>query len=159
MTGILVVPIDDQVAKEARATMLSPDYGHPVWNDDIDGNAPCRLCLTMIKPGVERMILFTYDAFRGQEDIPLPGPVFVHERECTPYAETGTFPVEFRPLRLVFDAYHNGRQQLTERRVEGTDAEKELSTLLDQLEVDYVHVRSAEAGCYLFTVRAAGRRR
>jgi hypothetical protein len=106
----------------------------------------------MIKPGEERMILFTYDAFRGREDIPLPGPVFVHERDCTPYAGDG-FPEQFAAQSLVLDAYRDGRQLVVEERVDGTAAERELSDLLARPEIDYVHVRSAKAGCYLFTVQ------
>ncbi|WP_370946149.1 DUF1203 domain-containing protein [Amycolatopsis sp. cg5] len=143
-----VVPIEEPVAKEVRATLLAPDYGHPASAEDVDGTSPCRLCLTMIE---DRRILFTYDAFRGQEDIPLPGPVFVHEGDCTPYAAHETFPPEFRRHSLVLDAYRAGREQVAERRIEGVDADAALAELL--ADADYVHVRSAKAGCYLFTVR------
>ncbi|HEV7979845.1 DUF1203 domain-containing protein [Amycolatopsis sp.] len=152
MTGIQVVPMDQAVAKEVRSTLLAPGYGHPAWNDDIEGTAPCRLCLTMIKPGEERMILFTYDAFHGREDIPLPGPVFVHERDCTPY-DGESFPEQFVRQSLVLDAYRDGRQLVLETRVDGTEAAAELSDLLARPEIDYIHVRSAKAGCYLFTVQ------
>lgn len=152
MTGIQVVPIEQAVAKEVRSTLLAPGYGHPAWNDETEGTAPCRLCLTMIKPGEERMILFTYDAFRGREDIPLPGPVFVHERDCTPF-DGESFPEQFVRQSLVLDAYRDGRQLVVEQPVDGTDAVRELSDLLARPEIDYVHVRSAKAGCYLFTVQ------
>jgi hypothetical protein len=144
--------MDQAVAKEVRSTLLAPGYGHPAWNDDVEGTAPCRLCLTMIKPGEERMILFTYDAFHGREDIPLPGPVFVHERDCTPYAGE-RFPEQFLSQSLVLDAYRDGRQLVVEERVDGTAAEQALSDLFARPEIDYVQVRSAKAGCYLFTVQ------
>lgn len=146
------MPIDEQIAKEVRSTLLAPGYGHPAWNDEAEGTAPCRLCLTMIKPGEERMILFTYDAFEGQEDLPLPGPVFVHERDCPPYAEAG-FPQPFAWSSVVLDAYRKGRELVVEQRVAGIDAEGELTVLFERPEIDYVHVRSASAGCYLFTVQ------
>lgn len=152
MTGIQVLPIDEQIAKEVRSTLLAPGYRHPAWNDDVEGTAPCRLCLTMIKPGEERMILFTYDAFEGREELPLPGPIFVHERECTPYAEAG-FPQPFARSSVVLDAYRAGRELVVEKRVDGVDAEGELTVLLERPEIDYIHVRSASAGCYLFTVQ------
>jgi len=152
MTEIRVLPIDEQIAKEVRTTLLAPGYGHPAWNDETAGTAPCRLCLTMIKPGEERMILFTYDAFEGREELPLPGPIFVHERECVPYAETG-FPQSFTRSPVVLDAYRAGRELVAEKRVDGVDAEGELTVLLERPEIDYVHVRSASAGCYLFTVQ------
>jgi Protein of unknown function (DUF1203) len=155
MTGIRVVPIDENVAKEVRTTMLAPDYGHPAWSEVPDGASPCRLCLTMIKPGEERLIAFTYDAFRAQEDMPLPGPVFIHERDCAPYAAGEHFPEAFRAHALVLDAYSRGRVLRFEKRVEGANADAELTGLFARAEIDYVHVRSASAGCYLFTVRAA----
>jgi hypothetical protein len=154
VNGIQVIPIDEQVAEEVRSTLLAPDYGHPAWNDEVEGTAPCRLCLTKIKPGTERMILFTYDAFRGQEDIPLPGPIFIHERDCAPYAVRDRFPQQFVRASLVLDAYRNGRELVIEKRVDGTNIEDELTILLNRPDIDYVHVRSGKAGCYLFTVRS-----
>jgi hypothetical protein len=151
MTGIQALPIEERIAKEVRSTLLAPGYGHPAWNDETEGTAPCRLCLTMIKPGEERMILFTYDAFEGREELPLPGPIFVHEGECAPHTEPG-FPPAFTRSPVLLDAYRKGRELIVEKVVEGADAEGELTDLLDRPEIDYVHVRSTSAGCYLFTV-------
>ncbi|WP_199430891.1 DUF1203 domain-containing protein [Qaidamihabitans albus] len=152
-----IVPIDEMIAKEVRGTLRSPGYGHPVWTEVPEGPAPCRLCLDHIEPGRERLVAFTYDAFHGREELPLPGPVFLHERECVPYRRTGEFPAALGRSGVVLDAYRHGRRLLVERRVAKPEIPAALDELLGRPEVDYVHVRSATAGCYLCT--AVQRRR
>ncbi|MDI2130206.1 DUF1203 domain-containing protein [Yinghuangia seranimata] len=156
-TAFRIIPIDETVAKEVRTTLRAPGYGHPAYTEDIEGGAPCRLCLAKAEPGrdSERMILFTYDAFQGQEELPLPGPVYVHERDCVPYADTGRFPPHMVASGVILDAYAEGRRPLHERAVDQDRAEAALADVLSQPDVDYVHVRSRSAGCYLFTARRA----
>lgn len=147
-----IVPIDESVAKEVRTTMRAPGYGHPAWAELTEGSAPCRLCLEKIVPGQERLIGFTYDAFAGQDELPLPGPVFVHERECAAYSRVTEFPEQLGGSGVVLDAYRRGRRLLIERRAEQWEIDTALDELLARPEVGYVHVRSATAGCYLCTV-------
>src|SRR5437773_11378864 len=79
MQSYRVVAVGDRIADAVRTTMLSPGYGHPAHADVATGHGPCRQCLRAFTVGADRRILFTYDAFYGKEDIPLPGPVFIHE--------------------------------------------------------------------------------
>ncbi|PRX45409.1 uncharacterized protein DUF1203 [Prauserella shujinwangii] len=146
-----ILPIEPAIAEEVRTTLRAPGYGHPAWVDVPDSPAPCRLCLDRIEPHRERLIGFTYDAFRDREELPLPGPVFVHERACTPYERAGQFPARLGNSGVVLDAYRRGRRLLVERRVAKPDIPDALTDLLGRPEVDYVHVRSATAGCYLCT--------
>ncbi|PXY31927.1 DUF1203 domain-containing protein [Prauserella muralis] len=150
-----IAPLDEALAKEVRTTLRSPGYGHPAWTDVPSSPAPCRVCLHPILPGEERLIGFTYDAFSGLEDLPLPGPVFVHERDCTPYRDTARFPPLLGNSGVVLDAYRRGRRLLIERRAAKPEIETALGELLGRPEVDYVHVRSATAGCYLCTALPA----
>lgn len=145
-----IVPIEESIAKEVRGCLTSPGYGHPAWTEVAGGKAPCRLCLTYITPGKQRLIGFSYDAFHSWEDLPLPGPIFVHEQECAPYAATDQFPEQLRGSRYVLDAYRRGRTLIEERTVDGADADESLESLLANPDVDYVHVRSVSAGCFQF---------
>jgi hypothetical protein len=100
-------------------------------------------------PGQERLVGFTCDAFTGQDELPLPGPVFVHERDCAPYSRVTEFPEQLGSSGVVLDAYRRGRRLLVERRAEQWEIATALDELLGRPEVDYVHGRSTTAGCYL----------
>lgn len=147
-----IVPIERAVAEHVRTTMRAYEYDHPAWKAVASGTgtSPCRLCLEPIEPGSESLIAFTYDAFLGREELPLPGPIFVHERDCTPYERPGEFPHRLGKA-FVLDAYQVGRRLLSEQRVDTEAVADNLRELLARPEVDYVHVRSARAGCYLCT--------
>ncbi|WP_216213216.1 DUF1203 domain-containing protein [Amycolatopsis aidingensis] len=149
-----IAALDESVAKEVRSTLRAPGYGHPAWSEVPETPQPCRLCLEKIT-APERLIAFTYDAFHGLEDLPLPGPIFVHERACLPYQRVAEFPAQLGNSGVVLDAYRSGRGLLTEWRVAKPEIDAALTELLARPEVDYVHVRSATAGCYVCTALPA----
>src|ERR1700740_1741768 len=98
MFPIRVVSIPTEVVKAVRESNKDPHYGFPVYTEAIKESAPCRHCLQRVAPG-EKAALFTYDAFAGQENLPLPGPVYVHTDSCQRYSEDGGYPVELRNRR------------------------------------------------------------
>ena len=152
MQSYCVVAVGDRVANAVRKTRLSPGYGHPAHAEVATGYGPCRQCLRAFTIGADRRILFTYDAFSGKEELPLPGPVFIHERDCERYPEDGGFPVDMLTHRLTLNAYALGRRLVSQRYVSNGVVEPELQRLLQDAEVDYVHVRDTDAGCYDFCI-------
>lgn len=143
-----VIAIPEQVADEVRRTRRSPGYGHPAYAEAATGYGPCRLCLRFFETGRDRRILFTYDAFRGAETLPLPGPVFIHESPCTRYPEDGGFPRHLGEHRLTLDAYRRGGTLQARAGVDDGRVEAVLEQLLGRTDVDYVQVRDTEAGCF-----------
>jgi hypothetical protein len=119
------------------------------------GHGPCRLCLRDFEIGADRRLLFTLDPFYGLEPFPLPGPVFIHESECDRYPEHGGFPEDLLAHDLTLVAYGKGRRQLAEERASNGGVEPALERLLARPDVDYVHVRDTEAGCYDLRVERA----
>ena len=142
------VPLPPALADEARASRRSPQYGHPAHAEVATGYGPCRVCLDTFRVGEEGRLLFTYDPFAGLDPYPAPGPVFVHERACAPYAGDG-FPDGLRGLPLVLEGYAAGRWLVARERVAGGDVEGAAARLFAHPAVEYVHVRNAEAGCYV----------
>jgi Protein of unknown function (DUF1203) len=82
MQSYRVVAVGDRIANAVRKTLRSPDQGHPAHTEAATGYGPCRQCLRTFTVGSERGILFSYDPFYGKENLPLPGPVFIHENDC-----------------------------------------------------------------------------
>lgn len=149
------VAIPSEIAAAVRATLVSPRYGHPAHVETATGHGPCRHCLRTFRVGEERRILFTYDAFHGLEPLPQPGPVFVHAEPCARHDERAGFPEELRAHPLTLVAYARGRLHRAEVHVLDGAVEPALDALFARADVDYVHVRDMEAGCYDLRVERA----
>jgi Protein of unknown function (DUF1203) len=156
MTRYHVIAMDEDVAAGVRATHSAPDYGHPAHAEVAADPAPCRVCLHRFTPGAERRLLFTYDPFRDTVDLPLPGPIFIHEDECRPYHAAAGLPPTLGDAPLTFNAYGADRTLVARERTEGAAAaDAAIARLLDDGGVDYVHVRSTTAGCFLCRLERA----
>ena len=149
------IAIPTSTAESVRATLVSPDYGHPAHVEVANGYGPCRHCLRTFRVGEEKRILFTYDAFAGVEDLPLPGPVFIHAESCERYPEDGGFPEDLRPHALTLNAYARGRLLRAQEYVTDHDIEAAIGRLLAHPETDYIHVHDTEAGCYDLRIERA----
>ena len=148
MTPFRIVAVSEGLAEKVRQSRRSPGYGHPVHAEVATGYGPCRLCLRDFEVGAERRLLFTLDPFHGLEELPLPGPVFIHEEECDRYPEHGGFPQDLLGHDLMLVAYGRGRRHRGEERVSGAAIDEALVRLLGRQDVDYIHVRDTAAGCY-----------
>jgi len=147
-----VVAVGSPITDVVRRTLKAPGYGHPAHVEVAAGYGPCRQCLRDFAVGQERRILFTYDPFYEKENLPLPGPVFIHETECEPYPEDGGFPSDLRARPLTLNAYAAGRRLVAQKYVSNGDIEPQLEALLEDGEVSYIHVRDTVAGCYDFRI-------
>jgi hypothetical protein len=147
-----IVAIPDAIARAVRTTRTSPQYGHPAHSEIATGYGPCRQCLRTFTVGAERRILFTYDPFEGTESLPLPGPVFIHESSCEAYPESAGFPEDLRSHPVTLNAYRRGRRLVAQEYVADGCVEPVLEQLLARPDVDYIHVRDTEAGCFDFRI-------
>jgi hypothetical protein len=152
MHSYRVVAVGERVADAVRKTLVSPGYGHPAHTEVATGYGPCRQCLRTFSVGKDRRILFTYDPFHGKEELPLPGPVFIHENQCERYPEDDGFPPDMLSHRLTLNAYGRGRRLVAQSYVSNGLIEPELQRLLGQRDVAYIHVRDTDAGCYDFCI-------
>src|SRR5690349_4422038 len=118
MTRYRVIAMDEDVAAGVRANLESPDYPHPAHAEVAADPAPCRVCLGRFAPGEQRGLLFTYDPVRDTVDLPLPGPIFIHEAGCPQYDAGAGFPPALRDGRLTFNAYGADRTLVARERTE-----------------------------------------
>ena len=155
MASFQVAAIPTAVAESVRNTQKAPGYGFPAHKEVAAGRAQRRNCLRLIKVNEEELYLFDYDPFCELGVPPLPGPVYVHARDCERHNGGGAIPEEYHGRLLTLDAYGEDRTLVTEVRVSGGDEGKAAETLFEDPRVKYIHVRSTEAGCYLFRLDRA----
>ena len=155
MSAFRTIPIAAELAERARRDDRSPQYGHPAHRETATGYGPCRLCLERFAVGQEERLLFTYDPFAGLDSYPAPGPIFVHAAGCTPFAAPVGLPEPLRGLPLTLEGYAVGRWLVARERVEGNDVESAAERLFAHAAIEYVHIRNAEAGCYIARLERA----
>ena len=148
MSGYKFIAIPQETADRVRNTLTSPGYGHPAHREIASGYGPCRLCLKYFAVGEEERILFTLDPFYGIEDLPLPGPVFIHAEECIRHDEMSGFPDDLRAHPLTLNGYARGRRLVVQDYIDDGQVDVALERVFLNPEVDYVHVRDSNAGCY-----------
>lgn len=150
MSSYRIVAIPSEVAEKVRATGKSPNYGFPAHREVAAGRAPCRHCLKLIQKNEEELLLFTYDPFRELGEPPLPGPVYIHAKECPRHPESDVIPEEYRGRLLTLEGYGQNRALVKEIRVRDGAEEHAAERLFAEAKIRYVNVRSTEAGCFLF---------
>ena len=150
MNSFEVVAIPSETAEAVRRTEKAPQYGFPAHKEVAAGRAPCRHCLRLIRVNDEQLLLFTYDPFRELGVPPLPGPIYIHAEGCERRVGANSIPEEYRGRALTFAAYGEDRELLEEVRLNNGNEDVEAEKLFANPGVKYVHVRSTEAGCYLF---------
>jgi hypothetical protein len=157
MFNMRVVAIPTEVANSVRETMQAPLYGFPAHSELATDPAPCRHCLRIIAAGTEHRILFTYDRFAGVEELPQPGPVYIHANDCPRYADDARFPQELRSSPRTLEAYARGRKLVAQEYVEDGKFENAIKQLFARQEVDYIQVHSTTAGCFTFRIERENR--
>jgi len=150
MNSFQVVAIPTEIAELVRKTGKAPKYGFPAHRETAAGRAPCRHCLRLIRINEEELYLFTYDPFSELGVPPLPGPVYIHAEACERSHGASSIPEEYRGRLLTFEAYGHDRNLIEERRLTNGKEDEEAGRLFADENVQYIHVRSTEAGCYLF---------
>jgi hypothetical protein len=151
----LVRGVPQSVADEVRRTHRSPGYGHPAHHELAGGTGPCRCCLKPFVPGVDHRLLFTYRPPGRADTLAAPGPVFIHSSHCEAWSGDG-FPKALRELPLALEA-RAPRSRVIGLCTRGdADIGARILTLFGQADVEWLHVRHAEAGCFIAAVEKKG---
>jgi hypothetical protein len=145
--------IPQEVADEVRRTRRSPGYGHPAHLELAAGTGPCRCCLRPFVPGRDERLLFTYRP-RGVGSLMAPGPVFIHAAHCQAYDADG-FPDTLRGIPLAFEARHAGSRVSELASRDDAPAEAQMRVLFEDHAAQWLHIRHAEAGCFIARVERA----
>jgi hypothetical protein len=142
-----IEPIPAEMTNEVRRSMVSPQYRSLAAASIANGYGPCRSCLRVFDEGTDRRIFFTYNPFEGLSELPDPGPVFVHEQDCTAFGEG--FPEDVLDLPVYLEAFGEGSVLAERIRMDSSRVSAQISELLARPDVRFVNLRNAEAGCYI----------
>jgi hypothetical protein len=156
MTDVRYLPIDpDRLA--AMRERGTDDFGNPWTPFPARGWEPLRCCLRRPERG-EPVALITYSPWTRPDPWMEAGPVFVHSGPCAGYAGTGSYPAEFADSPRMLNPFDRAGARAYEHiTFVGPDDDHDAAVrkLLANPEIGFVHVRSAEAGCFTFEARRA----
>jgi hypothetical protein len=153
VTTFRIAPLPHEVARAARQSRRD-QFGNTLSVLRDGQPHQCRSCLRLSQPD-EGVILMAYRPFGSSQPYAEVGPVFIHERDCQPYADRDAYPPEFPRSAVVLRAYDDrdrivGAQAVGPRRVEDVIAE-----LFDDPATAYLHARNLGYGCYMFRLDRA----
>ena len=153
MNKFKIVPISKEYANKIQQ-MQKDDFGHDVVEQLSTGFGPCRLSLKPFKAGEDVRLLFSYSPFAIDNAFNQPGPVFIHKKEVAAYNNVYRFPPEIKadkvhfPLTLI--GYTKEQHMVHTKLVGDADIDELIvSTFHRYAEIEYLHARNAEAGCYI----------
>jgi hypothetical protein len=147
----IVRGVPQEIADQVRRTHRAPGYGHPAHIEIASGTGPCRCCLEPFVPARDQRLLFTFRPRADDGSLMAPGPVFIHAEHCEAYAGDG-FPHALRTLPLAFEARASGSRVSALLSCADVSAEQQMATLFSGIDVRWLHVRHAEAGCFIARV-------
>lgn len=101
-------------------------------------------------------LLFPYNPFGDATVTPQPGPVFIHADKCDSFAGTG-YPEGLMELPILVEAHHHDGSRSVAHRLLRGDESATLSELLRNEDVRTLHLRHADAGCFIARVDRAER--
>lgn len=147
-TTFQVTAIPDEIARQVRETGVSSWAKLPASASIAKGYGPCRSCLKVFEVDKDERIFFTYNPFEGRAELPLPGPIFIHQEECDPY-RAEVFPPDLRSLPMLFEAFSEEGEMVKRAAVEKDKIEEQIDGLFSIPATAYIYIRNAEAGCFM----------
>jgi Protein of unknown function (DUF1203) len=137
-----VIPLPAPLLEDAGAVRVVADK---------PSSFPCRRCLQDAERG-EAMLLLSYEPFLGASPYAGPGPIYVHEHDCAPFAGDG-LPEQLTRRLLSVRAYDERHMLVDAEVTEGTELEGVAQRLLGG-EAAYLHVHNARPGCFAARIDA-----
>ena len=149
-TNFRVVPLNSEIAEEARRKAHAGAPDHAILEVDSPTGYPCRHCLQWVQPG-EQVVLFPYTSIPAGRPYSESGPIFVHAEACERYAATDRYPENFRSQR-VLRAYDANDDMIDALVVSDDQPEAVIEHLFQNPQTSFLQARSVTRGCYTFKI-------
>ena len=153
MKKFKIVPITEDYAAKVRESGKD-DFGHEVIEQIATGLGPCRVSLKPFVRGRDVRLLISHSPFDFKNAFNQPGPVFISKEKVKAYSDIYHFPPEIKankesfPLSLI--GYSKSQMMVFTQLVGNADVDEMISKIFDEHnEVEYLHARNAEAGCFI----------
>ena len=127
------------------------DFGNALQPMIAQGRHQLRCCLRHSGVG-ERIALIRYSPFTWDGVYAESGPVFVHVDRCAGYGEPNAFPEAFRGSRRILRAYGPAHSIVDAKIAVGDGFEPVIAELFAREDVDTIHVRNVEYGCFIASI-------
>ncbi|MFC0771940.1 DUF1203 domain-containing protein [Terrimonas alba] len=108
---------------------------------------PCRVSLQDADIGDEVMLL-PYAFHQTQSPYRASGPVFVRKDAETAQLESNQIPLMLQHRLLSVRSYDADGMMKGSTVIEGKELAEHLSTIFDNINISYIHIHNAKAGCY-----------
>lgn len=159
MNSFKIVPLSEAYVAGIKKSQKDL-YGNELVEELATGYGPCRLSLQPFKPGEDTRILFSHSPFEIKNAFDQPGPVFIHQKEIKPYEDVHRFPTEIKADKKHFPLTLIGYNQVQRMVFTQLVGELDIDELIEQVfleheEVEYLHARNAEAGCFICRIERA----
>jgi hypothetical protein len=145
-----IIPLAQSIASAARRTRID-QFGNRLSVLRDGQPHQCRVCLELSKPD-EGVILFAHSPFATQQPYAETGPVFIHERESTPYKNIDQYPPQFPHRAVVLRAYNCEDAIVDAEAVGEREVEQVIAELFEREEIAYLHARNLAYGCFMFAI-------
>jgi len=111
-------------------------------------------------PGVDRRILIGHSPFETANAFNQPGPVFFNSADVDEYRDVHRFPPEIKADRINFPltliGYSSDQRMVFAELVGDRDVDEMISGVLgERSDVEFLHARDAEAGCFICKIERA----
>lgn len=154
MTSINYLPLPTDQIRLLQKGHLDADGNAPERHiSDGNGNA-CRYCLSEIDHGEEYLIV-AHRPFSTRQPYAEQGPVFLHAKECAPYADSQNLPQMYQQRgSLLLRGYDNNERIVygTGQTVRTDQVSITAQKILANNDVAFVHARSATNNCFQFRI-------
>ena len=154
-----IVPLSKEYADRVRSTGRD-EFGNEIVEQIAGGYGPCRVSLRAFKPGVDRRMLLSHSPFTIANAFNQPGPIFVNSGEIEEYSDVHRFPLEIKadkqnfPLSLI--GYNAKQEMVFSELVGDQDVDAMIERVFaDERDVEYLHARNAQAGCFICKIERA----
>jgi hypothetical protein len=156
MHQFTIVPLSKEYARKIREDRKD-DFGREITEQIATGKGPCRVSLRPFSVGEDVRFLLSHSPFPVDNAFNQPGPIFIHKKEVEAYSDIHIFPPEIKadkksfPLTLI--GYSREQNMVFTRLVGDDDIDLLIPKVFgERAEIDYLHVRNAQAGCFICKV-------
>ena len=149
-----IVPLSKQYVDQIKSSRVD-DFGNTVIEEIANGLGPCRYSLKPFKPGKDKRLVLSHSPFEIQNAYNQAGPIFISSDDVEEYKDVYRFPDEIKKekerFKLTLIGYNVAQWMVFTQLVNENDCiDDMIADIFDQhQEVEYLHVRSAVACCYI----------